>query len=283
MDAPLRTGIAQWLAAPGDHATNDRTAVDAIGALARRGCDLVVLPELWPCGYRAATLTEDVRAAAEPLDGPRTERLADAARAAAALVLAGTVPELAEDGACCNTALLFAPDGGLLAAHRKTHLYAPAGEERAVRAGDALTVADTAVGRVGIATCFDGDFPETARALRRAGARVVLHPSAYEVEAAAWWDVLYPANALANGQWWLSANQCGDTGDGTMLGGSRIIAPDGTVVAEAPRATAGTTPPACELVCDIDLASAISGWDATCAVLLEGARDDLEIQMGSGA
>src|SRR3954452_24655328 len=144
MDAPLRIGIAQWLAAPGDHSTNDRTAIDAIGALGRRDCDLVILPELWPCGYRMATLADDVRAAAEPLDGPRTERLGAAARSAGALVLAGTVPETADDGACCNTALLFAPDGALVAAHRKTHLYTPADEERAVRAGDALTVADTA-------------------------------------------------------------------------------------------------------------------------------------------
>jgi hypothetical protein len=46
---------------------------------------------------------------------------------------------------------------------------------------------------------------------------------------------LYPANALANGQWWLMANQCGGDGPNALLGRSRIIAPDGAVIAEAPR------------------------------------------------
>ena len=36
------------------------------------------------------------------------------------------------------------------------------------------------LGMVGISICFDGDFPEVARTMRRRGARLVLHPSAYE-------------------------------------------------------------------------------------------------------
>jgi predicted amidohydrolase len=64
---------------------------------------------------------------------------------------------------------------------------------------------------------------------------VVISISAYEAATESWWDILYPANALANGQWWLMANQCGGTGPNALLGGSRIIAPDGAVIAEAPR------------------------------------------------
>jgi predicted amidohydrolase len=60
---------------------------------------------------------------------------------------------------------------------------------------------------------------------------MVLLPAAYETAAARWWDILYPANALANGQWWIMANQHG----GDLFGGSQIIAPDGGVVAAAPR------------------------------------------------
>ena len=76
------------------------------------------------------------------------------------------------------------------ARHRKLMLYTPLGED-AFSAGDRLTVVDVpTIGPVGIATCFDGDFPEPARALRSRGARVVLHPASYELAAAAWWDVL---------------------------------------------------------------------------------------------
>jgi predicted amidohydrolase len=68
-----------------------------------------------------------------------------------------------------------------------------------------------------------------------AGADLVLHPSAYEAAAERWWDTIYPAQALCNGQWWISANQHGGGPADRMLGGSRVIAPDGRTVAAAPR------------------------------------------------
>jgi predicted amidohydrolase len=88
----------------------------------------------------------------------------------------------------------------------------------------ASTVVTTELCLVGPAVCFDGDFPE-ARALRLAGADVVLLPSAYETAAAPWWDTLYPASALASGQWWIMANQHGDNGGLELLGGSQESGP----------------------------------------------------------
>jgi predicted amidohydrolase len=264
-------GIAQFLAAPAEPAANLDRAVDHIASLAARGCDLIMLPELWPCGFSWDTLADDARAAAEPLDGPRGVALAAAAEASGAWVLAGTVPERADAGVF-NSAVLYGPDGRLRAVHRKVRLYTPAGEDRAFSPGHALTVVRHPVlGQLGIATCFDGDFPEVARTMRRAGARVVLHPAAYEVAAERWWDVLYPANALANGQWWISANQCGVTPSGTLLGASRVISPLGVVVAEAGRVADGADAPAEELVVDLDFASELTHWDETCAALVSEA------------
>lgn len=261
-------GIAQFLAAPADAPGNLVRAVGHIASLASRGCDLIVLPELWPCGFSWDTLADDARAAAEPLDGPRGTALSAAARAAGAWVLAGTVPEL--DGReLFNAAVLYAPDGRLAAVHRKVRLYTPLGEDAAFSPGEVLTVVrHPQLGPVGIATCFDGDFPEVARTMRRAGARIVLHPAAYEVAAERWWDVLYPANALANGQWWISVNQCGATPSGTLLGASRVIAPSGEVVAEATRVAEGGGAPPEELVFAVDFASEIARWDATFAALV---------------
>jgi predicted amidohydrolase len=261
-------GIAQFLAAPADDAANLVRAVDHIASLGARGCDLIVLPELWPCGFSWDSLADDARAAAEPVDGPRGATLAAAAKGAGAWVLAGTVPERA-GGAVYNTAVLYGPDGRLRAVHRKVRLYTPLGEDRAFSAGDALTVVrHPQLGQVGIATCFDGDFPEVARTMRRAGARIVLHPAAYEVAAERWWDVLYPANALANGQWWISVNQCGVTPSGTLLGASRVISPHGVVVAEAARVVEGGDAPAEELVVELDFATELADWDRSCAALV---------------
>ena len=90
---------------------------------------------------------------------------------------------------------------------------------------------------------FDGDFPEVARTLALRGARLVLAPAAYEVEGANAWDLLYPAVALTNSQWWVQANQAGSHSTSTLLGASRIVAPTGTVVAEASRAVPGSLEP----------------------------------------
>jgi predicted amidohydrolase len=271
----LVVGIAQWLPAPGRPELNLDAALSHVGQLARRGCELIVLPELWPTGLRPATFGDDLAAAVEPLDGPRARALRDAARAHGVWLAAGSVPESTPEGVY-NTAPLFGPDGSLLCAHRKCHLYRALGEHRWVLPGTSLTVCDAgALGTVGVSICFDGDFPEVARTMRRRGADLVMHPSAYEREVETWWDTLYPANALANGQWWVLANQCGDAGGVTYLGGSRVIAPDGTVVAAAGRAAAGETPAPDLLVARLDFAERLERARCENAALWEQGRREL--------
>jgi predicted amidohydrolase len=252
--------MAQWRPVAGAPDLNLAAAAELIAAAGRAHCDLVVMPELWPAGYDAATLAADVASAAEPLDGPRGVALAGLAREHGLWLQGGSVPE--RDGEhIYNTAPLYAPDGRLVARHRKFHLYAPGGEPRAFEAGEGPTVYAPAgdAPAIGLSVCFDGDFPETARALREAGARLVLAPSAYEYAAESWWERLYPAHALANGQWWILVNQAGGPADSGCFGRSRIISPRGDIVAEAPRATPGIDATAQLTVTEVDLRA---GWDA---------------------
>jgi predicted amidohydrolase len=242
------------LAAPGEPKRNLQVALDMIDLAASRGVELLVLPELWPSGYDPISLNEDAHQAAEPRDGARSRRLSDAARATSMWLVAGSVPELGEDGALYNTALVYNPQGELVAWHRKAHLYPLTGEHSIFRPGDRLTTfKDPTLGVVGVVVCFDGDFPEVAQTLARRGARLVVAPAAYEIEGATTWDVLYPALALVNSQWWIQSNQCGAHASTTFMGGSRIVAPTGTVVVEATRAVPGSTYPPELLVQRIDL------------------------------
>ncbi len=253
MKRDLLVGVAQWLAAPGQPRQNLSVALGMIEAAAARGVELLVLPELWSCGYDPETLARDARRDAEPRDGPRAACLAEAARRHG-LFVAGSVPELDEDGSVHDTALVFDPRGALAAWHRKAHLFGPTLEQRVFVRGDRLTTfEDPALGVVGLIVGFDGDFPEVARALALRGARLVLAPSAYEVEGAPAWDLLHPALALTNSQWWVQANQAGSHATSTLLGASRIIAPTGTVVAAATAAVPGRPSPAELLVHRIDL------------------------------
>jgi predicted amidohydrolase len=268
----LQVGIAQWLATPGVPKRNLQVALDMIDLAASRGVELLALPELWPCGYDPATLADDARQAAEPREGPRSNRLAAAARGADMWLVAGSVPELGDDGALYNTSLVFNPHGELVAWHRKAHLYPPTGEPSIFHPGNRLTTfEDPTLGVVGIVICFDGDFPEVARTLGLRGARLVVAPSAYEVEGATTWDLLYPALAMANSQWWIQSNQCGAHATTTLLGASRIVAPTGTVVAEATRAVPGCMHPPELLVQRIDLQLAYQR-DGIGTLLEEGRR-----------
>lgn len=254
MKRDLLVGAAQWLAAPGDPRQNLSVALSMIENAAARGVELLVLPELWSCGYDPETLARDARRDAEEADGPRTERLAEAARRHELFLAAGSVPEFGEDGRLHDTALVFNPQGELVARHRKTHLFTPTLEHTVFTAGNHLTTfADPALGLVGLVVGFEGDFPEVARALALRGARLVLAPAACEVEGSPAWDLLHPALALTNSQWWVQANQGGSHQTSTLLGASRILAPTGTVVAQASVAVPGCASPAELLVYRIDL------------------------------
>jgi predicted amidohydrolase len=249
----LLVGVAQWLSAPGKPKQNLSVALGMMDDAAARGVEVLVLPELWSCGYDPESLADDARRDAEPRDGPRAGRLAERAREHG-LFVAGSLPELGDDGTVHDTMLVFNPHGDLAAWHRKAHLYGPAREHAVFKPGDCVTTFDDpALGRVGLVIGFEGDFPEVARSLALRGARLVLAACACEVEAAPAWDLLHPAYALANSQWWLEANQAGAHATSTLLGASRIIAPTGTVVAAAPAAVPGRASPAELVVHRIDL------------------------------
>ena len=279
MKRDLLVGVAQWLSAPGEPRQNLSIALGMIEGAAARGVELLVLPELWSCGYDPETLAEDARRDAEPREGPRSQRLADAARRHNLFLAAGSVPELGDDGQIHDTALVFDPHGRLRAWHRKAHLYRPTLEHTVFVPGDRLTTfEDPVLGKVGLVVGFDGDFPEVARALALRGARLVLAPSAYEVEGATAWDLLQPALALANSQWWIQANQAGSHSSSTLLGASRIIAPTGTVVVQASGAVPGRVSPAELLVHRIDLHLAYRR-EGVCALLEDERRPDLYAEL----
>jgi predicted amidohydrolase len=284
-DREVVVGIAQWLPHLDEPAESLDEAVAFIRKLAEERCDLAVLPELWPCAHDpadVAALADKVHPHAEPLDGPRNRALARVAAEHRLWLAAGSVPEHTANG-IFNTALLFSPDGELRAAHRKAHLYAPMHENLVFSPGECLTVVDTELlGRVGLVVCYDGDFPEVARALRIAGARIVLQVDAYEEAAESWWDRIYPAHALINGQWWVMANQCGTRGSTTFLGGSQIVSPLGDIVAKAPRAKPGQTPEPVLLVQQIQLDALIRRADEEAAALVDQRRPELRVRKSGG-
>ncbi|MFG3157844.1 nitrilase-related carbon-nitrogen hydrolase [Streptomyces sp. NPDC048219] len=199
--------------------------------VAHRAADLVVLPELWATGYFRF---DDYERTAEPLDGPLARSLSEAAGSAGVHLHAGSIIERGPDGRLYNTSLLFGPDGALLHHYRKVHLFGHDSRETALLShGDELRACATAVGRLGLAACYDLRFPELFRVLADDGAEVFVVAAAWPAARIAHWRLLLQARALENQAWVLACNAAGRQG-GTELGGHSVaVDPWGRVVTEA--------------------------------------------------
>jgi predicted amidohydrolase len=154
----------------------------------------------------------------------------------------GSLALAAADGKIANRALVFGPDGGVLACYDKIHLFdvdLPGGEswrESAVYSpGERAVVADLPWLRLGVAICYDIRFPQLFRVQAQAGAALLTAPAAFTRQTGeAHWHVLQRARAIENGAFVVSAAQAGRHADGReTYGHSIIVAPWGEVLAEA--------------------------------------------------
>lgn len=186
---------------------------------------LVIYPELHLCGVtgtpaqRAARLAD----AAEPIDGPRMQRLAAIARTHGIWLIPGTLCERGEDGHLYNTAPVFSPTGERVAAYRKCFPWRPF---EPYRPGNELSVFDIpGVGRLGLAICYDIWFPEVCRQLAWSGAELIINPVATSTADRAQEQVLIRANAIFNQVFMVSINAAAPTG----VGRSATIDPEGHV------------------------------------------------------
>ena len=195
------------------------------------GVDMLVLPELWHVG---AFDVEAARAHAQSIEGPLVQALAGLAAEHRIWLHGGSFAEVDVDGQHYNTAVLFDPDGELVAAYRKVHLFGfDGGETLLMSGGDELFVVETPLGPTGLATCYDLRFPELFRALVDGGAQAFLIASGWPDPRIAHWDVLTAARAIENQAWLLACNEVGDQ-LGLRLGGhSTVVSPTGEVVARA--------------------------------------------------
>ena len=265
----VTVGLVQWLPLRGAQDENLATALTAMRSAADRGCEVAVLPELWLCGYGTTRAVVEAVRSAEPIDGRVGSLIAEAVADCGMVICAGSFPERHE-ARIFNTSVVYDRSGARVLTHRKVHLYVS--EAELFDPGEGFSTADVeGLGTVGVCICFDGDFPESARALRQQGARIVFHPCAYEAATRRWWDLVYPAQALCNGQWWLSSNQHGGEGPASFFGGSRVLAPNGEVRAQGPDGP--PTPDRPELViATLAIAGELADADAASAVLFDARR-----------
>ncbi len=93
-------------------------------------------------------------------------------------ILAGSGPARRADGRFTNAARLVTPHGQI--GIQDKMIMTPFEVDWGVVPGDTQRVFDTALGRIGIAICYDCEFPLLVRAQAEAGAEVILIPSCTE-------------------------------------------------------------------------------------------------------
>lgn len=211
-------------------ATNYARVGPWVRAAAAAGARLLVLPEMYACGF---TMKTD--AVAEPEDGPSTAFLVDQARAHG-LWIGGSVPALppagqGEPGRPFNTFVLAGPEGQLHR-YRKIHPFTFAEEHLHYGAGDRFVTVDVEGVRCTLFVCYDLRFADEMWA--------TAHDTDCYLVVANWperrrhhWVTLLQARAIENQAYVVGVNRVGEGGGLAYSGDSRIIDPWGEVVASA--------------------------------------------------
>ncbi|MER5867528.1 carbon-nitrogen hydrolase family protein [Kitasatospora sp. NPDC002040] len=191
---------------------------------------LVVVPELF-LSAEGPLLGEHpegwTERAAVPIPGPLTDRLGALAVETGLWLVPGSVFERTPDGTIHNTALAISPQGEIAARYRKVFPWQPYED---VTPGTGFTVFDIPeVGRVGLAICYDGSFPETVRQLAWLGAEIVIQPTLTTTRDREMELVCARANAWTNQVYVVNVNAADPGG----VGQSAIVDPEGTVRQQA--------------------------------------------------
>ncbi len=104
---------------------------------------------------------------------------AELAKRFGVFILAGSAPTRLTDGRFVNRAQFFSPNGqsGFQQKHIMTRFEA---EEWGISPSAGLCVFDIGIAKIGIAICYDFEFPLIAHALAEAGAEILIVPSCTE-------------------------------------------------------------------------------------------------------
>lgn len=206
---------------------NAERAAEEIHLGADEGAELVVLPEAALTGYVFESRREALEAAVLA-EGEEIDRLASACRSAGVWGVCGAIER--QDEALFNAVYLIGPDG-LLGRYRKTHTLCLGADRFTTRGSEPFRVYELPFGTIGLHICYDGSFPETARALRVLGAQLLILPTN-------WPDLrlkreMVQVRAYENHAFYLAVNRVGSERGVRFEGGSCLADPLGRLLMTA--------------------------------------------------
>ena len=220
-----------------DPAANAASLVGAVERAARGGAAMLFTPEM------SGLLDRDRERAAAHIvaeaDDPVLAAVRDAAGAHGLWVALGSLAVAREDGRWANRSFVIDANGAVAARYDKIHMFdveLASGEawreSAAYVPGEAVVTAETPVGRLGLAVCYDVRFPALFEELGRRSCDVIATPAAFTVPTGrAHWHLLQRARAVEASAYVVAAAQAGGHADGRRTyGHSLVVDPWGEVV-----------------------------------------------------
>ncbi len=250
-------GLIQ-MACTNDPKQNLQNAIDSIREAAKKGAQIICLPELFLSSYFCQTENPEHFSLAEPIPGPTSDSLAKLAKELETVLI---VPlfEKRTEGIYHNSAVVIDADGSLSGTYRKMHIPDdPCFYEKYYFApGDSgFKSFSTRYGKVGVLICWDQWFPEAARLTALTGAQFLFYPTAIGYQESdceesphqiAAWETVQKSHAISNGLFLASVNRCGKENDLTFWGRSFICNPFGKVLQQAGESEAQIVIASCSL------------------------------------
>ncbi|KAH8671308.1 hydrolase [Xylariales sp. PMI_506] len=246
---PVKLACIQ-LASGADKAANLAHARDKVFKAAKDGAEIIILPECfnspYGCDYFPSYAETLLPSPPSKEQSPSFHALSAMAAETKTYLVGGSIPEADPDPESkkyYNTSLVFGPDGGLLATHRKVHLFdidipgkITFRESDVLSPGNKVTIVDLPeFGRIAVAICYDVRFPELATIAARKGCFALIYPGAFNTTTGPMhWKLLAQARAVDNQIYVAMCSPARDTSAGYhAFGHSMIVDPLANVLVEA--------------------------------------------------
>ncbi|SFO39344.1 Predicted amidohydrolase [Roseovarius lutimaris] len=225
--ATLRVAVAQCTAGLDGAEARLAWLSDTLQARGAAPLDLIVLPELFQCGYN---IGDRLAARAEAADGTFARAIADLAKTHGTAILYGYAERQGDQ--LYNAAHCIDRSGESIGHHRKL-LLPPGFEGDHFTSGTGCELFELGGFTIGLLICYDVEFPENPRHVALAGADIVAVPTALGAGWGVVSEKVVPSRAFENGVYLCYANYCGSENGADYFGGSCLIGPDGQDLARA--------------------------------------------------
>ncbi len=201
------------------------------------GATLIVFPEIalqqnpaWGEDIPTKEELDYVYNTAETIPGSSTDRLVAKAKELNVYVIFGMTEKISNEDSLYNTSVFIGPDS-IIGKYRKMNLWNGGHEHFCWKKGKETGVFDSPFGKVGLMICIDM-YRWLAPDLAKEGANLLVTVSAWPVSGKELFEKVTKGSASMTNLWHIVSNQVGSVGDVQDYGHSRIVDPNGNIIAD---------------------------------------------------